>query len=142
MTNDLIKAWYTNPANLAAIAQSEITITETTNSAVLMNNVAKGAIFYLNISAVSGESPTLDIRVQAYDPGSDTYLDIDDLYFARKTAPGSDVIRIYPGMPDKGGPPTERHIIPSILPRQYRFVYTVGGVSPSFTFTIGVNYIR
>ncbi len=69
----------------------------------------------LNVSARSGTSPTLDVKIQHSDDNT-TFRDLGT--FAQKTATGSEV---------KTFGPCARFI---------RANYDVGGTTPSFTFTI------
>lgn len=85
---------------------------------------------YLDITAASGTSPTFDLKVQCspnnttwYDPAS-TAANRDSFAFAQKTAAGTDV-----------------KIIPDMPCRYVRLSYTVGGTSPSFTFSVVGDFV-
>lgn len=72
--------------------------------------------FYLNVTAVSGTSPTLDVKLQDSPDGTAFY---DLASFAQKTAVGKEAIRVT-----------------QPFARRLKVVYTVGGTSPSFTFSV------
>lgn len=93
------------------------------NSAdVTIYNGAKLAVF-LDVTAVSGTSPTLDVSVKVKDPASGKYFEV--AAFTQKTAVGSEAVFI------GGGADVE---FPT---RTFRVEYTIGGTDPSFTFSIG-----
>ena len=75
-----------------------------------------GMAFYLDVTAVSGTTPTLDVVVQDSPDGSVWY---DLVTFARKTGVSKEVQRLA-----------------SPFARRLRVSYTVGGTSPSFTFSV------
>lgn len=72
------------------------------------------ARFYLNVSAVSGTSPTLDVDIVATIGGEDYVL----ASFTQKTAAGKETITI------------------DGCPKEVKAVYTLGGTSPDFTFEV------
>jgi hypothetical protein len=81
------------------------------------------ALFALNISAVSGSSPTLDVVVQGYDEVSDVWYDM--VTFGQQNAISSSPVT---------------PIAADIYFRMYRAKFTVAGSStPSFTFTLSVR---
>jgi hypothetical protein len=75
-------------------------------------------IALLNITAVSGTSPTLDIKAQASDDGSDWYDFNPASAFTQKTATGKDMLKL------------------TNFGRFIRFIHTIAGTSPSFTFEL------
>jgi len=111
--------------------------TATTNSDDQQNLDAHGARFYLNITAVSGSSPTLDVKVQAKDPVAGGYFDIPSAAFAQKTSTGSDDLTVYPGIAE-----TSNETVSDVIPRDWRVVATLGGSSPNFTFSLGAHYLK
>lgn len=85
---------------------------------------------YLDITAASGTTPTLDVKIQCspdnttwFDPAS-TAANRDSLAFAQKTTTGQDV-----------------KLIPNVACRYIREYHTVGGTSPSFTYSVKVDVI-
>lgn len=94
----------------------------------------RGMTLFLDISAASGTTPTLDVKVQAKDPVSGEYVDWPSAAFAQKTATGTDTLTIYPGITASAN-----RAVSSILPNIWRVVYTIGGTTPSFTFTLAAS---
>jgi hypothetical protein len=78
------------------------------------------AVFYLDITAASGANPTLDIVFKVYDDISGKWYELAS--FDRKTAIGNDVGFVAYG-----------------LDGSVAAFYTIGGGSPSFTFTISAH---
>lgn len=93
-----------------------------------------GATFFLNISAVSGTAPTLDVKIQGQDSASGTWVDIPSANFAQKTAAGSDTLVVYPGVAE-----TANRSVSDILPNTWRAVATIAGTTPSFTFSLSAS---
>lgn len=87
-------------------------------------NGAKLAV-YLDVTAASGTSPTLDVTVKAKDPASGKYFVIGT--FAQKTGIASEAIFI------GGGADVE------FATRTYRIEYVIAGTTPSFTFSVGAS---
>jgi hypothetical protein len=81
------------------------------------------ALFALNITAVSGSSPTLDVVVQGYDEVSDVWYDV--LTFAQQNAISSSPVT---------------PIAADTYFRIYRVKFVVGGSStPTFTLTLSAR---
>ena len=72
------------------------------------------ARFYLNVSAASGTSPTLDVDIVKTINGIDFILKS----FAQKVTTGQEVIEI------------------TNCPKQVKAVFTITGTTPSFTFEV------
>jgi len=111
--------------------------TSSGNSADQTNYNAKGAIFYLNITAVSGTAPTLDVIVQVKDPTSGIYSPI--VAFPQQTSAATKKVIVYPGATDVDLKFDDENDV--ALPRTYRVRYVIGGTNPSFTFSVGVSHI-
>ena len=75
------------------------------------------AIIFANVSSVSGTDPTLDIVIEGKDPISGNYATIDS--FPTITSTGTYVLQI------------------TNFGKTIRARWTVGGTSPSFTFSVG-----
>lgn len=112
------------------------TATVTFNSDIQTNFEAKGIRLSLNVSAISGTSPTLDVKLQHKDPVSGTWIDITGAAFAQKTSTGTDDLVIYPGITS-----TANRRVSDALPKTWRAVCTIGGTGPSVTFSLGGCYI-
>lgn len=72
----------------------------------------------LRVTAASGTTPTLDVKLQDTMDGTN-YNDITGGAFAQKTTTGAEVINVT-----------------SLFANQLRVLYTIGGTTPSFTFTV------
>ena len=98
---------------------------------------ARGIIIYIEITAVSGTSPTLDSKLQGYDALGDVWHDITGAVFAQKTGAGSDYLTIYPGIGE-----TSNEAVSDVIPAIIRVHNTIGGSStPIVTFTLGGVFI-
>lgn len=95
-----------------------------------INNVAgKGLNVYINITAISGTTPTLTVTVQGKDPVSGQYFTI--LASTALAATGFTRMIIYPGVPAVANASDN-----DVLPDTFRVIAAVGGTGPSVTATI------
>lgn len=78
----------------------------------------KEAIFFLDVTAVSGTTPTLDVKIKTKDPVSGKWFDL--VAFTQATAVTS-----------------EMKAVSGLLGSQISVFYTIGGTTPSFTFSVG-----
>lgn len=85
------------------------------------------AVIEVRVTAVAGTSPTLDVDLEDTFDGTN-WNKVTDVNAANITAAGTTVKRI--NLLDT--PATER----------LRLSYTIGGTSPSFTFSVKVHLIR
>lgn len=102
--------------------------TETTNSDDQSFPGYPGSVaLFLDVSAASGTTPTLDVKLQAKKSDA-TYLDIPGGTFTQKTAVSTEgkTFPMVTIMQDKDGPSTGT----------WRAVATIGGGTPSFTFSL------
>ena len=100
----------------------------------MTNEGHRGIELYLDITAASGSSPTLDIKLQAKDPTSSKYFDVPGAAFAQQVTTGQAALTVYPGIAE-----TADVSVSDILPGVFRFVATITGTTPSFTFSLGAN---
>lgn len=77
----------------------------------------KEGTFFIDCSARSGTSPTLDVTVLTYDKSGDDWHVIAT--FTQLTAVGKEMKAVAANMGDK-----------------IAILYTIGGTTPSFTFTV------
>lgn len=80
----------------------------------------------LDITAVTGTLPTLDVKMQGspdVSPAANRWFDIASGGFTQKTAVGKDQLRN----------------LDISAYRSIRMVYTVGGTTPNFTFEVDVT---
>lgn len=104
-------------------------------SADLSNVAHKGVSLILDITVVSG-TPTLDVKLQAKDPISGAYVDIPGAAFAQKTGAGTSMLLVYPGVAE-----TANAEVSTVIPRTWRIAWTIGGGTPSLTFSVGLTYL-
>lgn len=95
----------------------------------------KGVRLYVDVTAVAG-TPTLDIKVQGLDQASGDYYDIPGAAFPQITAVVTDILTVYPGIAE-----TANETVSDVLPKTWRVVATIGGTTPSFTFSLGACII-
>lgn len=79
------------------------------------------ATAFLDVTAASGTSPTLDVKFQTKDALSGKWFDIAGLVMTQKTAVGTEIKSVASG-----------------LGSAIRAVYTIAGTTPSFTFSLGL----
>lgn len=104
----------------------------TVTTSDLLNPNGSGCTVVVDITAISGTSPTLTVTVQGKDVASGKYYTI--ISGAALNATGTTVMRVYPGIIQ-----TDTNVLASkTMPEWFRISYTVGGTSPSVTATIGV----
>lgn len=111
--------------------------TATANSTDQVNYSAKGLYLVLDITAASGTTPTLDVKLQGLDPVSGKYVDIPGAAFAQKTTTNTSSLVLYPGVTETANV-QESHP----LPLNWRAVATIAGTTPSFTFTLAGSYLQ
>lgn len=115
--------------------------TTTGNSGALIAPTRKvgeyrGVIFTLDITAASGTTPTLDVTIERFDVLSGKWVALPGAAFAQKTTTGTDDLTIYPGIAE-----TANRSVSDVIGEAYRVVWTIGGTTPSFTFSIGAVFI-
>lgn len=93
------------------------------------NVAGKGINVYINITAITGTTPTLTVTVQGKDPASGQYFNI--LTSAALNATGFTRLIIYPGITVAANAADS-----DVLPDTFRITYTVGGTGPSVSATI------
>lgn len=107
----------------------------TGNGATAVNFNAAGAKVFVHVTAVSGTTPTMVVKLQESHNGTD-WVDIPGANTVSITANGVYVLTLYPGVPA-----VANQSIPLPLPRTWRCVWTIGGTTPSFTFSTVAAYI-
>jgi hypothetical protein len=117
----------------AVVASSAITTT--TLGATQVNYNAVGLFVGVNISAVTGTTPTYDFKLQMQDSTSTNWIDIPGASLTQKTTTGQFYLVIYPGLVA-----VANQSINFILPRNIRIVETIGGTTPSFTRSVNFCY--
>lgn len=112
--------------------------TATGTGSAITNYDAKGASFIINTTAVTGtDTPTMVVKFQMQDIVSSNWVDIPGAVTGNITGTGQTLITLYPGLTVSANSK-----IDFPLPRIYRAAWTITGTTPSFTFSIGANYIN
>lgn len=93
-----------------------------------------GLYLYVNISAISGTTPTLTVTIQGKDDVSGQYHTI--LASAALNATGLTVLRIYPGLTAAANLTAN-----DVLPKTIRVTTAIGGTTPAVTATISTVLI-
>ena len=118
-------SWDRQRGNTQGTALASAAQTASVNSAdITIYNGSKLAV-YLDVTAASGTSPTLDVTVKAKDPASGKYFTIGT--FTQKTGVISDALFIGNGSGS------------TFAVRTIRVEAVIGGTSPSFTFSVGYS---
>lgn len=111
--------------NTEGIALASAARIVSANSADIIIQSGSKLAVYLDVTAASGTTPTLDITVKAKDPASGKYFLIGT--FTQKTGVITDAIFI------GGGADTKFAV------RTFRVECVIAGTTPSFTFTVGYS---
>lgn len=107
------------------------------NGDAMKNRTGRGVALFLEITAVSGTDPTLDVKLQVRDPVANQWHDLPGAAFAQKTGTGRDTLTVYPGVAE-----TANETVSDVLPADWRAVATIGGTdTPTFTFSVAGYYI-
>lgn len=96
----------------------------------------KGVMIAIDVTAVSGTTPAMVVKVQAWDPVSVQFIDIPDAVTASINATGQKILTIHPGCDASANVR-----VPAFVPRKYRIKWDITGTTPSFTFSVGVHHI-
>jgi len=131
-------SWDRERGNTEVTVLASAARTVTGDSGDMTNHNAKGVCLAVNVTAVSGTSPTLTVSVWGKDPVSGAYYRIT-AETANITSIGLREIYVYPGAIDSAGGAEGLSGLP--LPRTWRVNYTIGGTTPSFTFSVGGSYV-
>lgn len=100
-------------------------ITVTASGSAVSRGIASGAsraLFFLDVSAASGTSPSLTVKIQGQDPGSLKWQDICSFPAQAAVTPATPLAPIE---------------VDPLYYQQIRATWTVSGTSPSFTFSCG-----
>lgn len=99
---------------------------------------AKGAIWEIDVTAVTGTNPTMVWKVQINIDGTNWVdLDATNAATASTTATGRPLIHVYPGLTN-----TASGTCNKVLPALARLAWTIGGTAtPTFTFATHVALI-
>ena len=123
-------------AGVSVEASSAKTVTGT--GATITNASANGVMLFLNCTVASGTTPMLTVRVQVQDPVSLAWVDLPGAAFAVLTGVTATPVLmvIEPGLVAAANAAVNMP-----LPRTWRLAWTITGTTPSFTFSVGAQYI-
>lgn len=105
------------------------------NSADQNNVSARGIKLVIDITAISGTTPTLTVTLQGKDKASGKYYTL--LASAALNAVGTTVLEVFPGATAVANLAAN-----SQLPKTWRVSYAIGGTTPSVTATVGASLIE
>lgn len=110
--------------------------TTTANSAdITVGSQHRGFLAHLDITAASG-TPTLDVKFQYKDTVSGKYTDMPGTTFAQQTGAATLTLLAYPGIGE-----TANREVSVAVGMLVRAVATIGGTTPSFTFSLSVELL-
>lgn len=120
-----------SPVNNNIGALATLSAASTGGNSVDQNNAqGRGVVVGVNITAITGTSPTLTVTIQGKDTASGEYYTL--LTSAALTAVGFTELTVYPGAA------VTANVSASLpLPQTWRVSYAVGGTTPAVTATIG-----
>lgn len=102
-------------------------------SAAQVNSLWRGLTLFVNISALTGTSPTLTVTIQGVDPVSGATVTL--LASTAIAATGVHMLQIYPALPA-----TANVSANAVLPSNWQVIWAIGGTTPAVTATISANY--
>lgn len=109
--------------------------TANVNSSDQTNYNGRGVQLGINITALTGTTPTVTVSIQGKDVVSGQYYTLGTS--AALNATGFTVLTLYPGVN-----PSNNVAFSQVLPRTWRVAVTLGGTSPSTNMTVGASIIR
>ena len=120
-----------NETNLLPVSFTAATGTLTSSD---LPNECAGLHLVVDITAISGTSPTLTVTIEGKDMTSGKYYTI--LASAALNATGTTVLRVYPGLAASANVTAN-----DALPACWRVKAVAGGTTPTITATIGASLI-
>lgn len=125
------------PANLAAASVATLTAQGggTVTSSDQANNYYRCAHVIVDITVITGTSPTLTVTIQGKDAVSGKYYTI--LASAALSTVSTTILKVCPGITAAANV-----AVSDLLPRDWRVSYTVAGTTPAVTATTAVSYVR
>jgi hypothetical protein len=97
----------------------------------LDNTSSIGATVVIDITAITGTTPTATFTVEGKDEVSGKYYTI--LASTALNSTGTTVLRIYPGLTAAAN-----SVASSLIPKIFRVTCTITGTTPAVTATVGV----
>lgn len=102
------------------------------NTAGLDNPFWTGLQLGVNITAITGTTPTLTVFIDGYDDASDTWYAL--LTSAALSATGFTLLTVYPAATAVANVSASQ-----VLPKTWRVRYAIAGTTPAVTATIGAS---
>ena len=131
-------SWDRMRNNFVTTADSSAARTSTVAGATVTNYNAKGAVITINVTAVSGTSPTLIAKLQYSPDGGTTWIDYTNKpVTATISAIGQTTLIVCPGVTE-----VANSAVSLPLPRTVRMYYTISGTTPSLTFATYFNWVN
>lgn len=121
-------------ANSSLLALNLAASAANSDSGKLDNTGASGAHIVIDITAITGTTPTATFTVEGYDPVSGKYYTL--LASAALNATGTTVLRIFPGATVAANLAAN-----DVMPRTFRIRSTIAGTTPTVTATVAVNLL-
>ncbi len=115
--------------NLGALVTLSAAATGT-NSVVQLNNFYRGVLVGVNVTAITGTTPTLTVTVEGVDPVTNTAT-FTVLASASITTTGYTTLTVYPGIAV-----TANETASTVLPYNWKIVTAIGGTTPAVTATV------
>ena len=103
------------------------------NTVDFVNRAFIGLILYMDVTVVTGTNPTLDLQFETRDPISGFHVAHGGP--AQTTGVARRTFIIHPAITEAANSRISR-----IVAQRWRLAITIGGTSPSFTFSIGGSY--
>lgn len=131
--------WLANPLTSQITAEASSAKTASGNSAAaIINPSFSGVLLFLNASVVTGTTPSLTVRVQVQDPVSALWVDVPGASYAAITAATATPVLLLINL---GATPAVNAAVNYQLPRTWRLAGVISGTTPSFTFSVGAQYL-
>jgi hypothetical protein len=123
-----------NLSNISPIA-ALVAAAVGSNGADQVNYNGRGLHLTIDITAITGTTPTLTVTIQGKDPVSGKYYTL--LASAALAAVATTVLRVYPGLAAAAN-----LVANDALPRNWRVITVIGGTTPAVTATIAASIIN
>lgn len=100
-----------------------------------VNNEGKGLHLVIDVTVISGTTPTLTVTIEGKDPVSGKYYTI--LASAALSAVATTVLKVYPALTAAAN-----LVANDVLPRNWRVKTAIAGTTPAVTATIAASVIK
>lgn len=122
------------PTNINLGALATLTAASANGTTALQTNVgARGLTVNINVTAITGTSPTLTVTIQGVDPVSTETWTI--LASTAISADGFHQLQVYPGIGASANASAN-----ALIPVNWQIAYAIGGTTPAVTATISASY--